>query len=259
VDIVPLSSSFEPLFWKQVNHEIFHYFFFAYDWKHHKDRSRILLAIEHEEITGMMLVYQEKIVQLRGSDRAMKMLFEGVDLDAIELQMPKRRSPIAFEKYDPAFITDLMLMTVHCGEASPHIRHTMVQLDASDSAEIASILREGSPEIWGDVTCQQIVESMDDPTRAFFGIKVDDALASLCSFRLTEWMGHVGATATRQEHRNQGYATSLVSYAVKQMLQTHSDAIIFVKTDNYSAIRVYQKVGFKPYRTYFYMKGYKKP
>jgi predicted GNAT family acetyltransferase len=55
-----------------------------------------------------------------------------------------------------------------------------------------------------------------------------------------------------------GYATSTMSDAVEYMLQTRSDAIIFVRTDNPSAIQVYQKVGFKPYRKYFFMKGKKK-
>jgi predicted GNAT family acetyltransferase len=121
---------------------------------------------------------------------------------------------------------------------------------------MASILREGSPEIWSDVTRQQIVEGMDDQT--WIGVEVKDELVSLCSFRVTEWMGAVGRVATHKKYRNRGYATSTMSYAVKYMLQNRSDAVIFVRADNSSAIHVYQKVGFKPYRTYFFTKGKKK-
>ena len=255
MDIVSLSTSVEPLFWKHVTRDISHYFFFAYDWKYNRKHTQILLAMEQKQIIGMMLKYRDRIVQLRGSDQAVKILFHELDLDEVELQVSKKHSPLVLEKYDPTFSTDLMLMTVHSGEEKPQIRHTIVRLDASYAEEIASILREGSPEIWSDVTRQQVVEGMDD--QAWVGIKVKDELVSLCSFRVTEWMGHVGRVATHKKYRNRGYATSTVSYAVKNMLQNRSDAIIFVRADNLSAIHVYQNVGFKSYRTYFFMKGKK--
>jgi RimJ/RimL family protein N-acetyltransferase len=255
MDMVRLSPSVEPLFWKHVTQDIFHYFFFAYDWKYNRKHTEILLAMEQKQIIGMMLVYQDRIVQLRGSDQALKILFHELDLDEVEIQVSKKHSPLVLEKYDPAFSTDLMLMTVRREEEKPQIEHTVVRLDASYAEEIASILREGSPEIWGDVTRQQILEGMEDQT--WVGIKVKDELVSVCSFRVTEWMGLIGRVATPKKYRNRGYATSTVSYAVKYMLQTRSDAIIFVRTDNLSATHVYQKVGFRPYQTYFFMKGKK--
>jgi len=256
MDVLSLSPSVEPQFWKHVTQDIFHYFFFAYDWKHNRKQTEILLAIEQKQIIGMMLVYRDRIVQLRGSDQAVKTLFHELDLDEVELQISKKHSPLVLEKYDPTFTTDLMLMTLHNGEENPQIRHPIVRLDASYAEEMASMLREGSPEIWSEVTSQQIVEEMDDQT--WIGTKVKDELVSLCSFRVTEWMGHVGRVATHTKYRNRGYATSTMSYAIKNIMQNHSDAIIFVRTDNPSAIHVYQKVGFKPYRTYFFMKGKKK-
>jgi ribosomal protein S18 acetylase RimI-like enzyme len=255
VDIVSLSPTVESLFWKFVNQDIFHYFFFAYDWIHHRDHTEILLVIEQKQIIGMMLVYRDRIVQLRGSDHAAKILLTELKLDKVELQSSKKQAPLVLERYDPTFTTDLMLMTVHRGEETPEVRDTIVRLDASDAEEIALILREGIPEIWGDVTREQIVEGMSD--RTWIGIKIDDELASLCSYQVTEWTGLVGRVATHKKYRNRGFATSTISFAVKQMVQTHSDVMIFVRTDNSSAIHVYQKVGFKPYRTYFYMKGRK--
>jgi ribosomal protein S18 acetylase RimI-like enzyme len=256
VDIISLSPSVEPLFWKHVTRDIFHYFFFAYDWKYHRKQTEILLAIEQTQILGMMLTYRDRIVQLRGSNHAVTTLFHELDLDEVELQASKKHSPLVLEKYDPTFTTDLMLMTLHSGEESPQIRHAIVRLDASYAEEIISILSEGSPEIWSGVTRQQIVAGMDDQT--WIGIKLKDELVSLCSFRVTEWMGHVGRVATHTKYRNRGYATSTVSYAVKYIMQNRSDAVIFVRADNSSAIHVYQNVGFKPYRTYFFMKGKKK-
>ena len=256
MDIISLSPSVESLFWKHITQDIFHYIFFAFDWKYYRNETEILLAMERKQIIGMMLVYRDRIVQLRGSAQATKILFKELDLDEVELLVSKNHSSLVLEKYNPTFTTNLTLMRVHRGEENPQIIHTIVPLDASDAEDMASILREGSPEIWGDVTRQQIVEGMDDQT--WIGIKVKDELVSLCSFRITEWMGLVGRVATHKKYRNVGYATSMTSDAVKYMLQTCSDAIIFVRTDNPSAIQVYQKVGFKPYKKYFFMKGKKK-
>jgi predicted GNAT family acetyltransferase len=61
--------------------------------------------------------------------------------------------------------------------------------------------------------------------------------------------------ATHENHRNRGYATSIVSELVKRILEKLSTAMIYVLSDNMPAIRVYEKVGFKRYITYFFMRG----
>jgi predicted GNAT family acetyltransferase len=86
-------------------------------------------------------------------------------------------------------------------------------------------------------------------------VKVNGELVSLGSARLTEWVGLVGVVATQKAHRNQGYATSIVSELVKRILEKQSTALIYVLVDNQPATRAYSKVGFKPYKRYFFMRG----
>ncbi|MDH5461093.1 MAG: GNAT family N-acetyltransferase, partial [Candidatus Bathyarchaeota archaeon] len=80
-------------------------------------------------------------------------------------------------------------------------------------------------------------------------------LVSIGMSRLTEWAGVVGVVATHEEHRNRGYATSIVSRSVEEILDRLPLAMIYVSADNPPAIRAYKKVGFKPYKTYFFMRG----
>jgi predicted GNAT family acetyltransferase len=75
---------------------------------------------------------------------------------------------------------------------------------------------------------------------------------------LTEWGGLIGVVATHEDHRNKGYATSIVSELVRQILEKLPIAMIYVLRDNPPAIRAYEKVGFKQYRTYFFMRGEKR-
>ena len=58
--------------------------------------------------------------------------------------------------------------------------------------------------------------------------------------------------ATHESHRDRGYATSVVSALVKEILQTNNLALIHVLKDNIPARRVYEKVGFKICRNYLY-------
>jgi predicted GNAT family acetyltransferase len=148
----------------------------------------------------------------------------------------------------------MMLMVLHEGEEEIHKRHATVELDASYSQKIATIMRDVDPEYWGDVTSQRIVEGMNQGMN-WLGTKIGQELVSIGSTRLTEWAGLIGVVATNEKHRNKGYATSVVSELVKRILKEVSLAMIFVLADNQPAIQAYTTVGFKPYKTYFFMRG----
>jgi len=75
MEIVSLNPAFESIFWKHVNQDIPHYFFFGFDWKNNKDETDILLALTGRRIDGMMLVYKKRIVQFRGNREATRVLW----------------------------------------------------------------------------------------------------------------------------------------------------------------------------------------
>jgi predicted GNAT family acetyltransferase len=254
--IEPLGHGLEPIFWKHVMQDIPHYYFFAFDWKHNREKTEILLALERQRIDGMMLVYNKKVVQLRGSSEAAAALLKMLDLEKVEIQSPEAYGQLIFNKYKSTLKQShrMMLMVLHKGEQEIHKRYTTVELDASYSQKIATIMRDVDPEYWGDVTSQRIVDGMNQGMN-WLGIRVGDELVSIGSTRLTEWAGLIGVVATDEKHRNRGYATSTVSELVKRILKEVSLAMIFVLADNQPAIQAYTKVGFKPYKTYFFMRG----
>jgi predicted GNAT family acetyltransferase len=256
MDIVPLNLVFEPVFWQHVNRDIPHYFFFALDWKNSRDETDVLLAVTGRRIDGMMLVYKKRIVQLRGKREAVKALLEHLDLEQVELQAPKEHKPYILEKYEPTWSHELTLMLLHKGEQRLHTSYPIVKLDESDAEQITAIMNQADPEFWGEVTTDQVKESMSSTN--WIGIKLNGELASICRTRLAEGVGHIVTVATREAHRNKGYATSLVSHSVNSILNKTDTAIIYVLKDNQPAIRAYQKVGFKPYKAYYFIKGKKR-
>jgi predicted GNAT family acetyltransferase len=256
MEIVPLNPAFEPIFWKHVNQDIPHYFFFALDWKNSRDETDILLAVTGRRIDGMMVVYKKRIVQFRGKREATIALLEQLDLENVELQAPKEHKQYILEKYEPTWSHELMLMILHSGEEKLHRSHIVVKLDASDAEQIAATMNEADPAFWGETTTNEVTESMSSTN--WIGIKLNGELVSICRTRLAEGVGHIVTVATREAHRNKGYATSLVSHSVNSLLNKTDTTIIYVLNDNQPAIRAYKKVGFTPYKTYYFIKGKKR-
>jgi predicted GNAT family acetyltransferase len=205
----------------------------------------------------MMVVYRQYIAQLRGSKEAAKVLLEKLDLQTVELQAPQEHKPHILEKYKPTTAPhEMMLMTLHKGQETPQIKHPTVKLGTADAEQIATIMKEADPEFWGTITTQNIIDGLSTGVN-WVGIKIKGKLVSVGGARLTEFGGLISTAATNEAHRNKGYATSIVSQLVKQILEKQSLAMIYVLSDNPPAIRAYEKVGFKPYKTYFFMRGEK--
>jgi len=197
--VVPLESSLEPLFWETINQDIPHYYFFAYDWKHRRDQTKILLALDGDKIHGMMLIYRGEIVNLRGSVEAAKALLEMLDLEKVEIQALEEHKPYILEKYEPTATHGMMVMLLRKGEEKLHIKHPVVELGASDAEQTAAILRTADPEFWGNTTIQDIIESINRGAK-WFGVKTDGKLVSVGNVWTTEWISLIGIVATSEKH-----------------------------------------------------------
>lgn len=258
MQIEPLTPSLEPVFWKHVNQDIPHYFFFAFDWKYNRDTTEILLALDEDRIDGMMLIYRQSIVQLRGSLDAVRALLNKLSLEKVELQAPIEHRREVLKKYKPIpkQSHEMMLMTLQRGGQKLQTKRPLVKLSVSDAQDIAAMMNKADPEFWGTTTSQNIVEGIQKGV-SWLGVKIDGELAAIGSARFTDWAGHIGIVATQEAHRNRGYATSIVSELVKRILEKLPLAMIYVLVNNPPAVRAYEKVGFRPYKKYFFIRGEK--
>jgi predicted GNAT family acetyltransferase len=55
----------------------------------------------------------------------------------------------------------------------------------------------------------------------------------------------IGGVYTHPKHRNKGYSTLATSAVTEEALKNAETAALFVRSNNYPAIRVYEKVGYK--------------
>jgi len=255
-EIVKLGPSNEGAFERHARKDIPHFFFFLIDWKHNRDRTEIWLALRGNEIHGMMLVYDRRIVQLRGSEPATESLLNKVDLEKAEFNVEPQHRQAILGKFPRVKEYELILMALRRGEEHLSPSEDVVRLTPDDAGRIADLMSSADPEIWGKIIKPERIASSMDRT-LWFGLLSEGKLVSLGNATVTDIAGNMGAVATHVSYRNRGYATSIVSALLREILKVSDLALIHVLRDNMPARRVYEKVGFRSYGNYLF--GFTEP
>jgi RimJ/RimL family protein N-acetyltransferase len=255
LNIVSIEDGFEQAFSSHVNQDPLHYYFFILDLKERRDQTEIFMAMQGKKIEGLMLVYADYIVQLRGNRNAVERLLDSMSLEKVELQAPLNCEDIVAKKYSPQIRYELVLMSLKRGKENIQITHNLMRLGPECADEVAEIMRRADPEWWGDVTAERQRESLE---KAYWlGIRRDQKLVSIGNTSFVDFGSNIGIVATDERYRNMGFATSIVSALVQEILKRSPTALIHVLSNNAPALRVYSKVGFKPCKHYLLMRGEK--
>jgi GNAT superfamily N-acetyltransferase len=248
VEIVSVVDGYEQMFWNYVNRDPIDHYFFILDWTQRREQTKIFLAVEEKEVLGSLLVYADYIVQFRGSREAVQKLLERANLEKVELQAPPDCEDIVCQRYKPRIRQVMILMRLNRGEEHFRLTETPIRLNATDAEEVAALMRRCDPEWWGEITSEQLKQRWQNVF--WLGIKQEGKLVSVGNTRFVDFASNIGIVATDERYRSRGYATSIVSGLVKEILKGSPIALIHVIADNVPAVRAYTKVGFKPYRTY---------
>jgi ribosomal protein S18 acetylase RimI-like enzyme len=251
--IVSVYDGYEQAFWNHVNLDPLDYFFFILDLKQHPENTKVLLAIEGERIQGLMLVYSDLIVQLRGMRRAVEKLLDHVNLEKINLQAPLDCEDLVTRRYNRQIRHELVLMTLKKGDEKLQIKEKPVRLGPENALEVAKLMKEADPEWWGEITLEDRKQSLEETF--WVGLKHNGRIVSVGNARFNDLGSNIGVIATDERYRNMGYATSIVSTLVEEILKRSPSALIHVLSENAPAIRVYSKVGYRPYKRYLLVRA----
>jgi predicted GNAT family acetyltransferase len=249
LQVVALYSRLERAFSNHIGGDGLDYYFFILDWKLRRDQTKILMAMEDDQIEALMLIYRDYVVQLRGNRAAVQLLLDSLTLDKVELQAPLDCEDIVLKKFNsPRIKEEMMLMSLRNGEERIRVTTTPVRLSVDDAVEVVELMRRADPSWWGETSVENTQKTLKEAY--WLGIKQDGKIVSVGMTRLMDFASNIGIAATEEKYRNRGYDTSIVSALVSEILKTSSTAIIHVIRNNAPAVRAYSKVGFKPYRTY---------
>jgi ribosomal protein S18 acetylase RimI-like enzyme len=250
-----LDAANEMWFLGSINEEWPNYFWFLVDWMFERQRSVIKVVREGDALKGALLLYDGRIGQLRGEVQACQELLDLVQYERMEFIVPLELRTLLASRYRPEIDFNTVLMVMRWGEASPRKVVEPEVLVPEDSKEISDILCRVDPGWWGEMT-EVRVRSMFSKSY-WMGVRDGTSLRAVgCA--LLEGPGYnISIIATDDGHRNRGYATSIVSALVEKIFTEVPFALIHVKEDNLVARKVYEGVGFRPYRTYYLMRGEK--
>ena len=237
-----------------MNQDPLDFHFFIYDLKFKRAQTRIFLALgEADVVAGLMVVYNGCVVQVRGSREAVGLLLDQLDVEEVTVQAPLDcqdvvvgRFPVSEQK------GTVVLLSLKRGEENLAVSVEPEQLSVGDAVEIAELMHEAYPEFWSVITAEGIEEEFDE---AFLvGVRCEGKLVAFGKAVSEPSAGHVAWIATHADYRNRGYATSVLSVLLREVLASSENAFIYVLSDNPAALHVYSGVGFKPYERYCYVR-----
>jgi len=255
MELILLSSDTEGLFWNIVEQDYFDYYFFISDWALQKSHTQIYFAIEHDNVVGLMLIYNDYIVQLRGNESAVRFLLDNLTLHKADVQAPACFGSLLTEKY-PRFLLkeNIILMSLKKGQEVFMVTMMPQLLSVADAPAVAELMHLCYPEMWSEVTANNVEDLMNCKDAVWLGIKIDGNLAAFGHAMKTPKVSHVTWVATNPQYQRRGYATSIVSSLIKECLVSSESTIIYVVENNLTAKNIYMKAGFKPSKSYVFIK-----
>ncbi|MDI6847661.1 MAG: GNAT family N-acetyltransferase [Candidatus Bathyarchaeia archaeon] len=118
----------------------------------------------------------------------------------------------------------------------------MRRLCTEDASKLAMLLSSREERPRG--TVKKYIEWISK--MPLYGVFVNGELVSYAgSFIQLPQVWMIGGVYTHSNHRNKGYATLATSAVTEEALKHAETAALFVRSDNYPAVRVYEKIGYK--------------
>lgn len=218
--------------------------FAFYDIQYEPEHTTMYAAFENKHLKGYVLIYTAldfPSVDLECEKGIAEKLIEYVPENHFIMHVPQNLLPIIKGKFPKAkhYVEDWMLVK---GQAnffrSGHVHRLGSEDDASRLAILLSS-REDRPK--RTKTYMDWISKMP-----IYGVSVNSELVSYAgSFLQLPQVWMIGGVYTHPSYRNKGYATLATSAVTEEAFRHAETAALFVRSDNYSAIRVYEKIGYK--------------
>lgn len=253
VSISRLDSSLEGSFLDYLKADVISNYFALLDLKFHKGRTQFWIAQGDTKILGYLLEFDGKILHLRGSNTCAAELLKQATLTEPNVFIEPEHLPIVEKFYEPTRplgslsldkkITTLLAMEVNRGHFKRVIGHDPQRLNRSEFDAVEGLHLEFCKETGvGPITRERITRVLS--TAITYGIYEGDEIVSFANGRTVENISHVAPVYTSPQFRGKGYATSVCSALVDELLDRSERVILFVREDDAATLKLYEKIGF---------------
>jgi predicted GNAT family acetyltransferase len=229
-----------------IRSDVIKHVFAFYDIQHEPEKTTMYAAFENEELKGYVLIYKGldfPSVDLECEEDIAEKLMAYVSENHFIMHTKSNLLSIVKRKFPDVkhYVENWML--IKKGQTnffkSPNIRRLCTEDDASRFHLLLST-REERPK--GTVSrCMDMIAKMP-----IYGVFLEDELVSYAgSFIQLPQVWMIGGVYTHPDYRSRGYATLATSAVTEEALRNAEAAALFVRSDNYPAIKAYEKIGYK--------------
>ena len=225
--------------------DVIKHVFAFYDIQYEPEHTTMYAAFENQNLKGYTLTYTAldfPSVILECKKGIAEKLIEYAPENHFIMHAPPNLLPLVKGKFPHAkhYVEDWMLAKK--GQTKFFKSKHVHKLSSKDDASRLGVLlssREDRPKR----TKKYLNWISKTPT---YGLSLDSELVSYAgSFLQLPQVWMIGGVYTHPNYRNNGYATLVTSTVTEEALEHAEAAALFVRSDNYSAIRVYEKIGYK--------------
>jgi len=226
--------------------DVIRHVFAFYDIQHEPEHTSMYATFESGSLKGYILIYtalEFPSVVLECESNIAENLIGYAPKTTFIMHAPPNLLPIIKREFPDAkhYVEDWML--VKQGEVrfftSQLVRRLFTEDDASKLALLLSLQKNrprGKVEKYIDLISKQPV----------YGVFADGELVSYAgSFIQLPQVWMIGGVYTHPKYRNRGYATLATSAVTHEALRNAETAALFVRSNNYSAVKVYEKIGYR--------------
>jgi len=226
--------------------DVIRHVFAFYDIQREPDYTTMYAAFENGSLKGYILIYTAlefpSVILECESDVAEK-LIEYAPENRFVMHVPPNLLPIVRRKFPHAkcYVEDWMLIK---SDDAIFFRSKLVRrlYTEDDASKLAMLLSSRKGRTTGAV--KKYVELISK--QPIYAVFVNAELVSYAgSFIQLPQVWMIGGVYTHPKHRNKGYATLATSAVTEEALKNAEAAALFVRSDNYSAIKVYEKIGYR--------------
>jgi GNAT superfamily N-acetyltransferase len=247
----------EDSFLQFLKQDVISNFFGLQDMKFHRDKTEFWIALEGDEIFGYMLEFDGKSLTIRGDVRCTTELLKNATLTEPFISIEPHHLPIVGKLYEPVKplllidhkISPLLNMEVDRPRFKPQIKHRPKKMTANEYDTVGKLAAKVQEEFVSSIyppSPERIVEALKRE-RIAYGIYEGGKLVSFACGRpnsVAENLSYVGPVYTSPKFRGRGYATSICSALVDELLDKSEKITLGVSENNPAALKVYERIGF---------------
>jgi len=240
----------DAIFYDYIKNNFAEYFFFHVDYAQYPESTEIYMALDNKEkIQGMILIWKNRRIQLRGSIVSLEFLLNERNFNPISVTGFNNHKEV-IAKFFPDYRKEIALyrMGLKKGDQKDFEKFQFKGLSESHREQITSLMRIADPIYWGSNEPEDI---MIDENNIWYGIVEKKELISIVDIWKYKGIGLITIVGTHPDYWNQGYASSLISSALKDLFREREQCFIIVRVANAPAIHTYKKLGFSICNTHY--------